>query len=78
MILGVSMDQDGLEVLGPFVSELMIPYRILLGDERAIRAFGGVTTIPTLFIINREGRLVKKMLGFHSFGELEDQVKRYL
>ena len=78
VILGVSLDQEGLEILGPFIHEYMVPYRVLVGDDKATRAFGGVTTIPTLFIIDKEGRLIKKMLGYHSYAELENQVKRYL
>jgi len=78
VILGVSMDEEGLEVLMPIVQESNIPYRVLLGDKKAAGVFGEVTGFPTLVIIDREGRLAKKLLGFHSFQELEEQVKRYL
>jgi len=78
VVLGISLDQEGLEILGPFIHENLIPYKVLIGNDRATRAFGGVSTIPTLFIIDKEGRLVKKMLGYHSYGELEKQVKMYL
>lgn len=78
VVLGVSLDHEGLEVLGPFIHENLIPYKVLMGNDGATRAFGGVSTIPTLFIVDREGRLVKKMLGYHSYGELEKQIKVYL
>ncbi len=78
VVLGVSLDQEGLDVLGAFVHENMIPYKILMGDKRITRAFGGISSIPTLYIIDREGRLVRKLAGYHSFSELEEQVKRYL
>lgn len=78
VVLGISLDQTEPKTLGYLVQEWGIPYRILLGDEKILKVFGGVTSLPTLFIINREGRLVGKMLGYHSYRELEDQVKRYL
>jgi thiol-disulfide isomerase/thioredoxin len=78
VIFGVSLDQEGLEVLGPFIHDNLIPYKVLMGNDQITRAFGGVSTIPTLFIVDREGRLVKKMLGYHSYGELEDQIRTYL
>jgi thiol-disulfide isomerase/thioredoxin len=78
LVLGISLDNDGLEVLGPFVHQEMIPYRIVMGNDRIVRAFGGVTTIPTLYIVDREGRLVRKMVGYHSYDDLEDEIKRYL
>lgn len=78
VVLGVSLDQEGLEALSAFVHENLIPYKILMGDKRITRAFGGISSIPTLYIIDREGRLVRKLAGYHSFSELEEQVKRYL
>ena len=78
VILGVSMDEGGPEALMPTVRDSNIPYRVLLGDKKAAGIFGEVTGFPTLVIIDREGRLAKKFMGFHSFQELEEQVKRYL
>jgi len=78
IILGVSMDNEGLAMLGTFVHENMIPYKVVMGDKRTGNAFGGVSSIPTLYMVDREGRLVRKLTGYHSFGQLEDQVKKYL
>ena len=78
VILGISLDVEGLEVLGPYVHENMVPYKVLMSDDRVNRAFGGIATIPTLYIVDREGRLVRKLIGFHSYRDLEDEIKRYL
>jgi len=78
VILGVSLDRDGLAALGTFVHENMIPYKVVLGDNRISNAFGGVSSIPTLYMVDREGRLVRKLVGYHAFGDLEEQVKKYL
>ena len=78
VILGVSLDQDGLGALGTFVHENMIPYKVVMGDNRISRSFGGVSTIPTLYMVDRNGRLVRKLTGFHSYAQLEEQVKAYL
>jgi cytochrome c biogenesis protein CcmG/thiol:disulfide interchange protein DsbE len=78
VILGISLDRDGLGELGTFVHENMIPYKIVMGDNRISNAFGGVSSIPTLYIVDRDGRLVRKLTGPHTYGELEEQVKKYL
>jgi len=78
VILGVSLDNEGLAALGTFVHEKMIPYKVVMGDRRISNAFGGVSSIPTLYIVDREGRLVRKLTGAHTYGELEEQVKKYL
>jgi thiol-disulfide isomerase/thioredoxin len=77
VILGVSLDQEGLGLLGPYVYENRIPYKVLMGNNEIKKAFG-VISIPTLFMIDREGRLVRKMMGYHSYGELESQLRKYL
>lgn len=78
VILGVSLDSEGLAVLGPFVHENRIPYKVLLGNRKISAAFGGVSTIPTLYIVDRSGRLVRKMVGYHSAGEIEEHLRKYL
>ncbi len=78
VVLGISMDRDGLGALGTFVHEKMIPYKILLGNDKVTRSFGGISTIPTLFIVDREGRLVRKLMGYYSFRQLKDQISKYL
>jgi cytochrome c biogenesis protein CcmG/thiol:disulfide interchange protein DsbE len=78
VILGVSLDRDGLGELGTFVHENMIQYKVVMGDNRISNAFGGVSSIPTLYIVDREGRLVRKLTGYHTYGQLEEQVKKYL
>lgn len=78
VILAVSLDRDGLGELGIFVHDNMIPYKVLMGDTRTGNAFGGVSSIPTLYIVDREGRLVRKLNGYHSYGQLEEQIKKYL
>lgn len=78
VVLGVSLDKEGLAVLGTYVHDNMIPYKVVMGDNRISNAFGGVSTIPTLYVVDREGRLVRKLTGYHTYGQLEEQVKRYL
>jgi len=78
VILAISLDRDGLEALGTFVHEKMIPYKVIMGDTKIGNAFGGVSSIPTLYMVDRDGRLVRKLTGYHSYGQLQEQVKKYL
>ena len=59
VVLGVSMDEEGWDVVKPFLSELQVNYRILMGDDRTAQLYGGVNSLPTSFLIDREGRIVK-------------------
>jgi thiol-disulfide isomerase/thioredoxin len=78
-VIGIALDREGERVVGPIAREAKIPYPILLGVNTNIaEAYGKVDSIPTVFIIDRKGRLVRKLVGLHPFEELESQVKRYL
>lgn len=55
-IVGVSMDEDGWRAIKPYVAAHKMNYRILLGDDSTGQLYGGVDSLPTTFIIDREGR----------------------
>jgi peroxiredoxin len=55
-VLGVSMDEDGWDVIKPYIAEHKINYRVVLGNDSVGELYGGVDSLPTTFIIDREGR----------------------
>ena len=55
-VLGVSMDEDGWNVVKPFIAKHNVNYRVLLGNDSVGALYGGVDSLPTTFIIDREGR----------------------
>lgn len=63
VIVGVSVDQQGAEVVTKFVSSRGINYPIALANPEIIAAFGGIESIPTTFLIDREGRLRHRKVG---------------
>ena len=62
-VIGVVMDSGSPQEIDEFVREHKIPYRQLLGDEKTGDAFGVTQGYPTTFVIDPEGRIVRKMLG---------------
>ena len=55
-VVGVSMDEDGWQVIKPYIAEHKVNYRILLGNDSVSQLYGGVDSLPTTFVIDREGR----------------------
>lgn len=55
-VLGISMDEDGWDVIKPYIAEHKINYRVVLGNDSVGELYGGVDSLPTTFIIDREGR----------------------
>jgi peroxiredoxin len=56
-IVGVSMDEDGWKAIKPYVASHKMNYRVLLGNDSVGQLYGGVDSLPTTFIIDRQGRL---------------------
>jgi hypothetical protein len=48
----------------PFVAEHDINYTMLLGNDDVANAYGGIVGIPTTFLLGRDGKIVKKFVGY--------------
>lgn len=73
VVLGVSVDTDGPEVVSQFAREHSIEYPILLGSEGLARQFGA-PGFPTLFVVAADGRIAFQHTGFIDQPELEQVV----
>ena len=67
-IIGISVDRDG-DVLGlvrDFAAQSNLKYPIVIDNGELERVFGGIRGIPTTFFVNKNGEIVKKMIGLQS------------
>jgi len=65
-VVGVSMDEDGWNVVKPYIQERKVNYRILLGTEMLGQLYGGVDSLPTTFLIDRSGKIASVHIGLSS------------
>jgi thiol-disulfide isomerase/thioredoxin len=64
--LNVGGEEDQAKVPG-YVKELDIQYQLANPDEEVVDMFlAGVSDIPQTFVINREGRVIERLVGFNS------------
>ena len=63
-IVGLALDAGGASDVAPFAKEHAINYPILIGNDDVAKAYGGVNAIPTTFVIDRQGKIVKRFIGF--------------
>lgn len=78
VILGISLDKNPQQVLPGFIRKYKINYPVLLDDGRVAGAYGGVTAIPTTFLVDREGNIREKYVGARSRSVFENDIKRLL
>lgn len=74
VFVGISMDEDGPEVVRKFVKEHGINYTIVMGDEAVVNAFAPIEGYPTTIIIDREGRIRDRKLGAKPTAEFEKAI----
>jgi len=77
-VLGLSVDQGGAAIVKKLVEKRSINYPVLLADGGTARDFGGVVGIPTSFLVNSKGQVVKKYPGFVPHVVLENDIKRIM
>ena len=74
-VLGVSMDEEGWKAIKPYIQEHKINYRVLLGDDSVSQLYGGVDSLPTTFIIDREGKVAYVHVGLAGKNEYLDEIQ---
>jgi peroxiredoxin len=77
-VLGVSMDDEGWDVVRPFLKELSINYRVMIGNDATASEYGGVDSLPTTFLIDREGKIAAVHVGLAAKKDFEDGVNELL
>ena len=78
IIVGASVDRGGVDLVKRFVERFKVNYPIVIADEKMMRDFGNVEAVPTTFLIDRNGRVAGKHVGFAEKETLEREIKSLL
>lgn len=71
MVLGVVFDYDSTSVVEAYVDDMLMSYPIVLGDTTITKQIGDAKVLPTTYIYNPKGQLVKIKRGLVTRGYLE-------
>jgi len=77
-VIGMAVDQEGADVVAMLVKKRSINYPVVMADEATAHNFGGIVGIPTSFLINKEGNVVKKYPGYIPHSILEQDIKKIM
>jgi peroxiredoxin len=77
-IVGVSMDEEGWKAVKPYIAEHKINYRILLGNDSVTQLYGGVDSLPTTFIIGRDGKVSYVHVGLAGKNQYQSEIENVL
>jgi thiol-disulfide isomerase/thioredoxin len=77
-VIGVSLDEQGPEVVKKFAKRFGVNYPIVIGNEKVVGAYGGIDAIPTTFVIDRQGRVVSRHMGYDDKAVFEKEIQSLL
>lgn len=63
MVIGVAMDYENPKQVSEFVDDMLMSYPVVLGDEKVVAQIGSAEVMPTTYIYDPRGRLVKVKRG---------------
>jgi peroxiredoxin len=69
-VVGITLDEGGLREVEAKSRELGMSYAIARPDPATVDAYG-VTTMPTTYVLDRQGKIVASFVGEVSDGDLE-------
>ena len=78
VVVGVSVDEGGPDVVSSFVKANKINYPIVMGNLDVAQLYDANEGIPTTFVIDRTGNIVAKHLGFTDSDIFEKEIKSVL
>lgn len=77
-VVALSVDEGGPRIVKKLVEKRSINYPVLMADRTTASDFGGVVGIPTSFLVNSKGMVVKKYPGYVSHIILENDIKKIM
>jgi peroxiredoxin len=78
-VIAVAMPYDRPDWVVDYARREELPFTVALDFEGTInRAFGGVDATPTGFLIDKQGKIVQRIVGEPDFGQLRATIEREL
>ncbi len=78
VIVGLSLDAKGEEAVRPFAKRMKINYPLAIATPEVIAAFGDIESIPTTFLVDREGKVRHRKVGLMDAAEYEKLISSLL
>ena len=78
VMVGVAFARQGSQAVKNFAKQYGINYHNMLFNQEAAKLYGSPPSIPTTFIINQQGEVHKKVVGYRDKAFFENEIKQLL
>jgi peroxiredoxin len=76
--VAVAMNYDAPMYVTNYAQTRSLPFKVAMDDGSAAKQFGNVQLTPTTFVVDREGKILKRYVGEPSFQELNTLLDKAL
>lgn len=80
-VVGISLDEDGWDAVKPYIDTRKMNYRVALGSPLLEQLYGGgdgIQSLPTSFIIDRDGKVADVHIGLISKNDYQNELEELL
>jgi cytochrome c biogenesis protein CcmG/thiol:disulfide interchange protein DsbE len=80
VVIAVSLDQEPLKVVPPYIKTTGLTFNVTV-DPRAVevaKAWGGVRSIPTTYLVDRQGKVVMMWVGVNPREVYEAEIRKVI
>jgi peroxiredoxin len=74
-VLGFALDQKRPELVKVYAEQHHLTYPLYLADYSLIKGFGGLTSIPTTFVIDKNQNIIQTYIGVTETNVFDDYLK---
>lgn len=77
-IIGLSVDESPASDVAAVARQLGINYPVVMASDVLQAKFGAIPAVPTTFVIDRQGQIVQRAVGLHSYDEFNSDIRALL
>ena len=73
--IAVAMNYDPPNYVVNYAETRSLPFKVAMDDGSAAKGFGNVQLTPTTFVVDKDGKILKRYVGEPEYGELDKLLK---
>jgi peroxiredoxin len=74
VVIGIALD----DVSPSFIGKMGITYPVVASNDNVVSDYGNVSSIPVSFLIGKDGRIIKKIMGMYFETSMKNDVEKAL
>ncbi len=77
-VIGISVEKENRSMVLKMIRKAEVIYPVLLSNGQIEKRFGGISIIPTAFLIDQKGKVIKKYFGPPKESTLRKDIEKIL